>query len=110
MEVRQFQNEIRIAQENLKSQRDSLALTQERFHAGVTTQLDVSRAQAQVASTAASIPSLDTQTHQTIHRLSVLLGEQPSALLEELTHPGLIPSVPDVVPVGVPTDLIAAAA
>ncbi|HEY8750956.1 MAG TPA: efflux transporter outer membrane subunit [Tepidisphaeraceae bacterium] len=106
VEVRQFQNEIRIAQENLKSQRDSLALTEERFHAGVTTQLDVSRAQAQVASTAASIPSLDAQMHQTIHRLSVLLGEQPSALLEELTRPGVIPSVPDVVPVGVPTDLL----
>jgi multidrug efflux system outer membrane protein len=106
VEVRQFQNEIRIAEENLKSQKDSLALTEERFHAGVTTQLDVSRAQAQVASTAASIPSLDAQMHQTIHRLSVLLGEQPSALTEELTRPGMIPSVPDAVPVGVPTDLL----
>lgn len=106
VELRQFQNQIRIAQENLKSQRDSLALTEERSRAGVTTQLDVSRAQAQVASTAAGIPSLDAQMHQTIHRLSVLLGEQPSALQEELTRAGTIPGVPDVVPVGVPTDLL----
>jgi NodT family efflux transporter outer membrane factor (OMF) lipoprotein len=106
VEVRQFQNEIRIAEENLKSQKDSLALTEERFHAGVTTQLDVSRAQAQVASTAATIPSLDAQMHQTIHRLGVLLGDQPSALTEELLKPGIIPNVPDVVPVGVPTDLL----
>jgi NodT family efflux transporter outer membrane factor (OMF) lipoprotein len=106
VELRGFQSEIRIAQENLKSQQDSLALTQERFRAGVTTQLDVSRAQAQVASTAAGIPSLDAQLHQTIHRLSVLLAEQPSALRDELLKPGPIPALPDVVPVGVPTDLL----
>ena len=106
VELRQFQNQIRIATENLKTQQASLSLTQERFRAGVTTQLDVSRAQAQVAATAAGIPSLDAQMHQTIHRISVLLGEQPAALTAELTQPGTIPGVPDVVPVGVPTDLL----
>ncbi len=44
VELRQFQNQIRIANENLDTQKASLALTQERFRAGVTTQLDVSRA------------------------------------------------------------------
>ena len=106
VELRQFQNQIRIANENLETQRASLSLTQERFRAGVTTQLDVSRAQAQVAATAAGIPSLDAQMHQTIHRISVLLGEQPAALTGELVESGNIPVVPDVVPVGVPTDLL----
>jgi len=106
VELRQTQNQIRITNENLDTQKASLALTQERFRAGVTTQLDVSRAQAQVADTAAGIPSLDAQMHQTIHRLGVLLGEQPAELTGELTQTGVIPAVPDVVPVGVPTDLL----
>ena len=62
MELRQFQHEILIAQENLKSQEQSLHLTQDRFQAGVTTQLDVSRAAAQVATTAAEIPTLDARS------------------------------------------------
>jgi len=106
MELRQFQHEILIAQENLKSQQQSLHLTQDRFQAGVTTQLDVSRAAAQVATTAAGIPTLDAQVHQTIHRISVLMGEQPAALNGELMTVDKIPSPPDVVPIGVPTDLL----
>jgi NodT family efflux transporter outer membrane factor (OMF) lipoprotein len=106
VELRQYQKQIQIAQENLKSQRQVLALTQDRFNAGVTTQLDVSRAAAQVATTAAGIPALDSLVHQTIHRLSVLLGGQPSALDEELLKSDAIPGPPEVVPVGVPTDLL----
>ena len=106
MELREFQHEILIAQDNLKSQQQSLQLTQDRFHAGVTTQLDVSRAAAQVATTAAGIPTLDARVHQTIHRVSVLLGEQPAALNGELAVADKIPAPPDLVPVGVPTDLL----
>jgi multidrug efflux system outer membrane protein len=106
VELRQYQKQIQIAQENLNSQRQVLALTQDRFNAGVTTQLDVSRAAAQVATTAAGIPTLDALAHQSIHRLSVLLGQHPSALDEELMKVQAIPGPPDIVPVGLPTDLL----
>lgn len=106
VELRGFQREIEIAQQNLRAQQQTLALTQDRFRAGVTTQLDVSRAQAQVASTAAAIPSLDEQAHDSIHRISVLLGEHPGALLEELSESKPIPAAPPEVPVGVPAELV----
>ena len=106
IELRGYQREIAIAQENLHTQQQTLELTRTRFKGGVTTQLDVARAQAQVASTAASIPSLDSAVHQTIHRLSILLGEHPGALVNELTEAQQIPGTPPEIPVGMPTDLL----
>lgn len=106
VELRGFQREVQIAQQNLRTQQQTLALTQDRFNAGVATQLDVARAQAQVASTAAGIPSLDEEVHDSIHRISVLLGEHPGALLEELGERKPVPLAPPEVPIGVPADVL----
>lgn len=106
VELRGFQRQIAIAQDNLKSQQQTLSLTQDRFRAGVTTQLDVARAQAQVATTAAGIPALDAMVHQAAHRIAVLLGEPPMALLQELIEIKPVPNAPGEVPVGVPADLL----
>ena len=106
IELRGYQREIEIARENLQSQQQTLELTRTRFQAGVTTQLDVARAQAQVATTAATIPVLDLEVHQTIHRMSVLLGEHPGALIEELAAARQIPGTPPELPVGMPAELL----
>jgi multidrug efflux system outer membrane protein len=106
IELRGFQREIAIAQENLRSQQQTLSLTEDRFRAGVTTQLDVARARAEVATTAAGIPSLDAQVHQSAHHIAVLLGEQPMTLLQELIEIKPIPAAPADVPIGVPADLL----
>jgi NodT family efflux transporter outer membrane factor (OMF) lipoprotein len=106
IDLRGYQRQIDIAQENLHSQQQSLALTEDRFRAGVTTQLDVARARAQVATTAAGIPSLDAQVHDTIHRLSVLLGEPPIGLMAELLTTQPIPLAPAEVPIGMPAELL----
>jgi NodT family efflux transporter outer membrane factor (OMF) lipoprotein len=106
IELRGDQREIEIAQENLRAQQQTLSLTEDRFHAGVTTQLDVARARAQVATTAAGIPSLDAAAHEAAHRLAVLLGEQPLMLLVELDQARPVPAAPAEVPIGVPADLL----
>ena len=106
MELRGYQREIEIAQQNLAAQQQTLALTQDRFRAGVTTQLDVSRAQAEVSTTAAGIPALDALVHESIHRIAVLLGEHPGALLAELSRVRAVPPAPPQVPVGMPADLL----
>jgi len=106
IDLRGYQRQIAIAQENLHSQQQTLQLTEDRFRAGVTTQLDVARAQALVATTAAGIPSLDAQVHDTIHRLGVLMGEPPVALMQELLTVSPIPIAPAEVPIGMPADLL----
>jgi NodT family efflux transporter outer membrane factor (OMF) lipoprotein len=106
IDLRGSQRELEIVQQNLRSQEDTLGLTRDRFNNGVATQLDVARAAAQVATTAAQIPTIVSSIRQSVHALSVLLAEQPEALDDELSKVAPIPPVPPEVPVGLPSDLM----
>jgi NodT family efflux transporter outer membrane factor (OMF) lipoprotein len=106
IDLRGFQERIAIAQRNLKAQQHSAELTRQRFQGGLVSGLDVANAEAQVASTAAQIPSLEQSAQQAIYSLSLLLGREPGALLEELSPLGDIPAGPPAVPVGVPSELL----
>lgn len=105
IQLRGVQAQIAIARDNLHSAQQSLQLTRERAAGGVTTDLDVANAAAQVRTTAAEIPTLQQQEAQDINALSLLLGKPPNALRAELAEPKPIPPVPPRVPVGVPSEL-----
>ncbi len=98
-ELRGFQKRLDITHQNINLQQDSLNLTKVRADAGLGTQFDVERQSAQLDSTRAVVL-------QTIHRLGVLLGEEPGTLLTELTGTKPLPTVPPGVPVGLPGDLL----
>jgi NodT family efflux transporter outer membrane factor (OMF) lipoprotein len=116
VDLRGFQRQIVIAKENLKAQQQSADLTREQFKGGLIGSLNVAEADAQAATTASTIPPLEQSAQQTIYALSVLLGEEPSALAGELMPTGKIPLVNDLaqldlknipsVPLGLPSDLL----
>lgn len=106
IELRGYQRRIEIAQENLSAQQKTLELTKNLLAAGVATDLDVARAEAQVATTASQIPSLQSSARQSIHALGVLLGTDPMALAPELSQPLPIPHAPPEVPVGIPSEIL----
>jgi multidrug efflux system outer membrane protein len=106
VDLRGFQQRIAIARKNLKAQKHSAELTRQRFMGGFVSGLDVANADAQVATTAAGIPLLESSARQTIYNLSVLLGLEPGALVKELSLASAIPAGPPSVPVGVPSDLL----
>jgi NodT family efflux transporter outer membrane factor (OMF) lipoprotein len=106
VDLRGVQQQIEINQNNVKAQQQSLELTRARFQAGLTGELDVVRAQAQVSGTQAVLPSLEAAVRADIHRLSVLTGQQPQVLSDELTKSAAIPTIPPSVPVGLPSDLL----
>ncbi len=106
IDLRSFQQQIIIAQDNLKAQRHTAEITRQRFKAGFVGALDVANAEAQVATTSSQIPSLEAFARQAIYTLSILLGREPSALVGELTPALAIPAGPPPVPVGVPADLL----
>jgi len=103
--LRGTQLKLQITRENLDVSQQNLKLTQERAAGGVTTDLDVAQAAAQVESTAAQIPGLEQTEAQLINAISFLLGEQPRALEVELAAPRPVPPVPPQVPVGLPSEL-----
>ena len=106
VELRGCQRRLEIANNNLKTQEEALALTQDRFKNGLTSDLDVQQAATLLANTRAVIPMLETGIQVYIHRLGVLLGQPPEALLAELSAPAPIPSAPPEVPVGLPSELL----
>lgn len=103
---RSLQRRIDIANENLKSQEDTLALTRRLFDAGLAAELDVQRAAAQVSTTAATIPAFVQQRDQAMHALGILVGQLPMALQAELAPDGAIPTPPTQVGVGLPSELL----
>ena len=105
-ELRGTQQRLEIAGHNIDLQTDTLDLTKVRAEAGLGTQLDVERQASQLAATQAMVPALESATQMSIHRLSVLLGEEPGSLAGELTERKSLPATPPVVPVGLSSDLL----
>jgi len=103
---RSLQQRIVLANQNLAAQQGTLDLTRRLFDAGLAPELDVQRAAAQVATTAATIPLLEQQAAQTTHALGVLIGQPPMTLQEELAAAGPIPKPPPQVAVGLPSELL----
>jgi NodT family efflux transporter outer membrane factor (OMF) lipoprotein len=105
VQLRGVQTELQIARDNVRSERQSLSLTQQRAAGGVTTDLDVANASAQLRTTLAQIPALEQQEAQLINALSFLLGQPPNALRADLQTAKPVPPVPPRVPVGIPSEL-----
>jgi multidrug efflux system outer membrane protein len=66
VEARAYQRRLAIAQDNIKAQEESLALTQNRFTNGVTSDLDVEQAATLLATTRAEVPTLESSLQASI--------------------------------------------
>jgi multidrug efflux system outer membrane protein len=106
VEARGYQRRLAIARQNIAAQEQARAITQRRFTNGLSSNLDVQQASTLVETTRADIPTLETLLQASIHRLSVLLGQPPGALQDELSAVAPIPAAPPEVPVGLPSDLL----
>jgi multidrug efflux system outer membrane protein len=104
--LRGSQRRLAIALQNIRTQKDTVDLTRGRFEAGLGNKLAVVQSESLLASTEAKVPGIEASVRQAIHRLGVLLGLEPEALLGELLPPSDIPPAPPEVPVGLPSDLL----
>lgn len=106
VEARGFQQRLAIARQNIEAQQVIVALARSRFKGGLTSELDVQQAAALLATTEAQVPALETSFKEAAHRLGVLLGQPPGALLAELSKEAPIPDALPGVPVGLPSELL----
>ncbi|WP_020481105.1 efflux transporter outer membrane subunit [Methylomonas sp. MK1] len=105
-ELRGLQNQLAVAQKNADNQAQTLELTQVKLENGRGTELDTSRALAQLESTKATIPRLESAIAQAIHRLSVLTGQMPDALTTSLVQSAPLPKAPNAIQIGNPEQLL----
>lgn len=105
-EIRGLQQQIALAERTAVAQRRTAQLTKDKFSAGAVSQLDVSNAEGQAATTEAGIPQMQANLATTIHRLSVLTGQSPTALNDIMAKTGKIPEPKWPIPAGVPADIL----
>jgi multidrug efflux system outer membrane protein len=105
-ELRGLQHQLEVARRNADNQARTLEITLAKLEIGRGTELDTSRASAQLDSTLASIPLIETGIKFAIHRLGVLTGQAPGALTAKLSQPEPIPKLPDMITIGSPAELL----
>jgi outer membrane protein, multidrug efflux system len=105
-ELRGAQQQLAVAQRNADNQGETLRITTARLDAGRGTQLDQSRAQAQLSATLATIPDLQAAVTRSMLRLGVLTGQAPEALLPQLSSAQPLPTLPVAHDIGTPELLL----
>ena len=89
IELRGLQERLRVAHANRDNQQRTLDLVQARLDAGSASDFDATRARAQRDTTAARIPALEAAEAVAMHRIAVLTGRTPDALIAKLLAAGL---------------------
>ena len=103
-EYRGAQAHLEVARKNAEVQAETLRITVARYEGGRGTDLDVSRARAELKSTLALIPPIETQAARAKNRLAVLLGRQPADFA--LPAAALQDRFPELIAIGKPEDLL----
>jgi multidrug efflux system outer membrane protein len=97
-------NELAIAQQSTNSFGESLRIFNQRLRGGVASILETSSAEALMDASAATIPELEQQIALQENQLSVLLGQNPGAILRD--NVSLDNQISPEVPAGLPSALL----
>lgn len=106
IELRGLQERLRVARANRDNQQRTLDLVQARLDAGSASDFDATRARAQRETTAARIPALEAAEAVAMHRIAVLTGRTPDALIATLSTPAPLPALPARIDAGTPADVL----
>jgi multidrug efflux system outer membrane protein len=97
-------NQLEIARQSTNSFGQSLKIFNQRLQGGVASKLETSSAEALMDSAAATIPGLEQQIALQENQLSVLLGQNPGAIVRGSLS--LDNETPPKIPAGLPSALL----
>ena len=100
----QLDLQLAITRDTVKTQTDSVKLTQLRLEHGVATKLDVLQAQQVLDTANSQIPNLERQIAQEENAISILLGNYPQDIARGI--PLVEQILPPEVPAGIPSRLV----
>ncbi|WP_321938959.1 efflux transporter outer membrane subunit [Paraburkholderia sp. J8-2] len=103
LQLRDYDNQLQIAQATLASRKGSLDLFEERFAGGVVSKVELSQARSEYASAQTSVFSIQQQIAQQEDAISLLLGQNPGPIPRGKAITAL--SAP-AIPSGLPSTLL----
>jgi len=106
-ELRSLQRRLEIVEDNEQIARKSLELTQLLVSQNLGAEFNVVRARAELSDTIAQKADLKIAIRATAARIAVLTGQHPAALMDSLIASSSELPDPRLIPIGVPSDLIA---
>ena len=104
-QLRGLDAELAILRGALDARREAQDLVEARFNAGLSNELDVSRARIERANAEADLHEVQRQRNTVEHALATLVGASPSVPLMATT-PGVQLPQPPSIPVGLPASLV----
>ncbi len=104
--VRTFQARLAVVEEQVRTERRLVALTELQFSRGVAARLEVDQARGVLADVEAQAPQLRAALEAELDALEVLVGVTPGSLRAELSDAKPIPAPPGVETAGGPSALV----
>lgn len=105
-QLRGLQQQFEVARANIVLQEDSLAIVDARVAAGRGTEFDRVRARARLERIRADLPALSADIAAAMHRIAVITGQPPTALVDRLTPAQGLPHERPVIAPGTPGELL----
>ncbi|OEZ58494.1 efflux transporter outer membrane subunit [Duganella sp. HH105] len=106
-QLRGLDAEMAILNGALDTRRETEELVTARFNAGLSNELDVSRARIERANAQADLHEVQRQRNLLEHSLATLTGASPSAMLTAPKANAAVLPQPPAIPVGLPASLLA---
>ena len=106
LKLRTLQQQISIATAEVERQQGLERLVRARVRGGLVTGQDLEQHRSELASARAAIPPLRASQDIEIHKIGILTGDSPEALVAELGPAGPLPFSTPEVPAGLPSDLL----
>lgn len=105
LQLRGAQSIIHTMNTQIATAQQTLELTENRQRGGLSPQMDVENARAQLGNLEAQLPQYQAQQRQAMNALAVLLGKAPGTLDNELRGEQPLPPLPNIVKTGIPSTL-----
>jgi NodT family efflux transporter outer membrane factor (OMF) lipoprotein len=102
-QLRTLDAEADLLDSTVAAYQRALELTENRYHGGVVSQVDVAQAQTQLETTRAQLTDTQAARAQVEHAIAVLIGKPPATFALAKTP---LNAVPPVVPAGLPSALL----
>ena len=106
IDLRGFQVQSGVLRQAVDVLRESLRLESIRYQRGIINELDVALATRELSTMEAQLAPMVAQEKAAQYALAVLLGEYPESMVQELSKPDLVPSMPAAASAGTPLELL----
>lgn len=106
MELRSTQRQAELVKQNIELLETNLFIVKKSLECGLDNALNLQQIEAELATAKSNLPPLISEIYRGIYTLSILTGNVPESLVDELLEDKPLPKAPREIAVGIRSDLL----